>query len=386
MKNNLSFIVLIASVMGFFMFSGICHATLAPVPPSAYFMAGQATITDNHITLDMSGFPNIGGYCTSVMWAFNEGVYPSISQGYGYGQFGCNTYHPTMANAENQFATTGSGEYDLYINWCDTPFDNPVCSSFGGSGGYLWRFILTGTTWHLWTDEPTIYITAPASASTITNLLTDLEVSFSSINHNTFAYMVLEFYDNKIGETSQSYTYAITADNGDFVVPLSTFNFTKNGDWTLRASIEYWGDYGNLIFDLSPSPPYYLTLDIEGLPTPYAFTSFDDWYDTNVSEYEAPSAWTENLVGFLQPMLEKIGEFGNRITDYLNVSDAYDKGFKIGGVFPVVIAYVNKINLFFGGFPIVQFFQWSIVAMVGIFAIKVILKLLSFIPVFGGGG
>jgi hypothetical protein len=88
----------------------------------------------------------------------------------------------------------------------------------------------------------------------------------------------------------------------------------------------------------------------------------------------------------MNPIFEKIGQFGNRINAYLDVSDAKIKGEQIGSVFPVIGAYILKIDLFFGGFPIVQFFKWGILIMIGLFAVKIILKLLAFIPFIGGGG
>ncbi|MCJ7789651.1 MAG: hypothetical protein MUP69_05620, partial [Candidatus Atribacteria bacterium] len=229
---------------------------------------------------------------------------------------------------------------------------------------------------------PAISISSPASGSTITNLSTNLVGSWQGINHEIYPYIWLSFIEPQIYEHSKIYSFEITADSGSFEIPLSNFDFTKNGRWDFRAMAEY---DANTFLDLSPIG-YYLTLDVEGLPSPFYFTNFEDWYHENVDEYADPSAWSSAMVGYLEPIFEKIGEFGNRITDYLDVSNAYERGFEIGGVFPVINAYVSKIDLFFGGFPIVFFFKWVILIMIGLFVVKVILKLLSFIPFFGGGG
>lgn len=227
-----------------------------------------------------------------------------------------------------------------------------------------------------------ITITAPVNGSTITTFATNLEVSWTGIDSDYWTNLKIAFNDYQIGETSKIYDKELDADSGSFSIPLATFEITKNGLWTLSAIVE---NETEINFDIA-NPTYALTFDVEGLATPYAFTGWEDWYDANVENYEAPTEWATAMVGFLEPIFEKIGEFGNRITSYLNISNAYEKGFQIGGVFPVVIAYISKIDLFFGGFPIVQFFQWAILIMIGLFAVKVILKLLSFIPLFGGGG
>lgn len=231
---------------------------------------------------------------------------------------------------------------------------------------------------------PSLTITSPANASTITDDTTNLTFSWSGIDHTEWDDIGLAFNDLKINETSKTFHYTITTDSGSYSIPLSTFEITKNGDWTLRSVVSSTITH-QINFDI-PSVSYGLTFNIPGLPSAYYFTDFDTWYANNVPDYEIPSGWAEAMVGFVQPVFEKIGEFGNRITNYLDVADAGDKGFQIGGIFPVVIAYVNKIDLFFGGFPIVQFFKWGILLMILLFGVKVILKLLSFIPFFGGGG
>lgn len=228
-----------------------------------------------------------------------------------------------------------------------------------------------------------ISVVSPANHSTITDLETNLVVDWSNINHEIYPYIWLSFIDTKIYEHSEIYSFLITEDSGEIEIPLTEFEFSKNGQWDLRAMAEY---DASTFLSLDPVPIYYLILDVEGLPEPYYFTDFDDWYSANVEDYEAPSEWASAMVGYLEPIFEKIGEFGNRVNAYLDTSLAYERGFDIGNVFPVIIAYVGKIDMFFGGFPIVAFFKWLIFIMIGLFAVKVILKLLSFIPFFGGGG
>jgi len=230
--------------------------------------------------------------------------------------------------------------------------------------------------------SPSVFITTPESSSIITEMETELVGGWTNINSSIWKNIKLAFNDLQISETSGIVNIPIDADNGNFSIPLSSFNITNNGGWNLRSIIENDYEYN---FDI-PSVQYNLIFDIEGWQTPYAFTDFETWYSENVEDYEEPSTWAMNLTGSMNPIFEKIGQFGNRINDYLDVSTGYEKGLQIGSVFPVIGAYVLKIDLFFGGFPIVQFFKWGILIMVGLFAVKIILKLLAFIPFIGGGG
>lgn len=227
-----------------------------------------------------------------------------------------------------------------------------------------------------------IFLTAPVSGSTITDDSTELVGGWQNIDSETWTNIRLAFVDLQINETSNVVNVEIDDDNGNFSIPLSEFNVPNNGGWNLRAIVENAQEYN---FDV-PNPTYNLIFDIEGWSEPYAFTDFETWYTENVEDYESPSDWAITMTGFLNPIFEKVGQFGERIEEYLDVSDAYYKGFDIGSVFPVINAYVLKINDFFGGFPIVNFFKWGILIMIGLFAVKIILKLLSFIPWVGGGG
>ena len=229
---------------------------------------------------------------------------------------------------------------------------------------------------------PAVYLTTPVSGSTITDDSTELVGGWTNIDSTTWTNIKISFNDYQITESSGVVNVPITDDYGTFEIPLSDFNIPHNGGWTLATIVENNYEYN---FDIS-NPSYALIFDVEGWEVPYEFTDFETWYDENVEDFDDPSVWAVNLTGFLNPVFEKIGQFGNRINVYLNISDAYAKGVQIGAVFPVIGAYIEKIDLFFGGFPIVQFFKWGILIMVGLFAVKIILKLLAFIPFIGGGG
>jgi hypothetical protein len=248
-----------------------------------------------------------------------------------------------------------------------------------------------GGTWSLSAPPPlpVITITAPATGITITNIATNLVGNWSGINPDIYHNITFYFNSNFIGEQSVAKIIPITNWTGNFSIPLNYFGISTNGQWDLKGSATYANTQLSDMYitpDIISPVGYNLIFDIEGFHTPFTFTDFNTWYSENVLNYEAPSAWASGMMNYLQPILEKIAEFGARIQDYLDTSTAWQRGNSIGSVFPVVNAYILKINIFFGGFPIAQFFQWGILIMIGMFAIKIILKLLSFIPIIGGGG
>ena len=366
MKKSLYFIALIGALLMFLLFPVVSNAVLSGYTQSTNytFVQGLWNTTDDFGATD----------CVQQIFF---GTYPDdSSMQANNGPMGCsNLYQSGVWNAY-----VGVGDYFLILRTDDNSikkYYGPLTCTSSGSCTIAPR---TG-----WVDYPApvgIFLTSPASASTITDDTTELVGTWSGINSDIWTDLKIAFNDLQIGETSKIVYVPITADSGSFSITLSDFEITKNGVWTLTAIFENQYEYN---FDIA-NPIYALTFNITGLPTPYAFTDFDDWYTANVENYETPSAWASSMIGFLQPIFEKVGEYGNRIENYLDISEAYDKGFSIGGVFPVVIAYVEKIDLFFGGFPITQFFKWIIIAMIGLFGVKAILKLLSFIPFFGGSG
>lgn len=355
------FYALIASVMSFLIFSDVCYAVIDAEGIASVSSAGILDITDIAIFGEWPRLCNI--------W-HKFGQYPniirSISSGFGI----CSGLTPT--NLETGIQPDDNGWHWVRICNYDPVTDCHYYPDLYRIGDHNWA-----------SDEPSLLtIISPENGSTITDLSTNLVVDWSNIDHTYWTDIKIAFNDYLIGETSKIYDYTINADSGEFSIPLSIFGISKNGYWTFNSVVE---NATEINFDV-PNPAYGLTFNVVGLPTPYAFTDFDTWYSENVSDYETPSVWAKAMVGFLQPIFEKVGEFGNRITSYLNILTAYEKGFSIGSVFPVVIAYIGKIDLFFGGFPIMQFFQWAILIMIGLFSVKIILKLLSFIPFFGGGG
>jgi hypothetical protein len=241
-------------------------------------------------------------------------------------------------------------------------------------------------TWYSGTGQH-VSISAPVLGSVATSTANYLTGTWSGIDTAIFKNLTLYFTNTYTGESATAQIVETPASSGSFSIPLRDFDFSSNGTWNLKTNATYKNtQLSDMIITSDLTIGYYLILDFPGLHTPYTFTDFVTWYHANVTNYSDPTDWATAMVGYLQPVLQKIAEFGARITDYLDITTSYQKGKDLGSVLPVVNAYVEKINIFFGGFPIVQFFQWGVLLMMGLFAVKFILKLLAFIPFFGGSG
>jgi hypothetical protein len=370
MKKSKHFIALFGAVALFFLFPAISYAGYydtydCPTPISTYTISAEGSFEYTGGKLHPE---NSVVYFGEVKGAYGA---PSVLKG----DDAVSDFYPSTPFDVSKLEAFGDGDYTMLL--CPTY----GCSTENPCEGYIALNVLAGV-WNGIPSEPAINILTPETGTTITDTSTLLTGEWISIDSTTWTDIKIVFNDYQISGSSKIVYVALDADDGDFSIPLSDFEITNNGGWTLTAIVENEYEYN---FDI-PNPTYALIFDVDGLPTPYAFTGFEDWYDTNVPNYEEPSDWALNMIGFLQPIFEKVGEYGNRIETYLDITEAYEKGFQIGGVFPIVIVYVEKIDLFFGGFPIAQFFKWIVIVMIGLFGVKTILKLLSFIPFFGGSG
>lgn len=368
MKKNLYFIALLSLLCIFLTKADISFADIEQGSFTLYSNGSWITTYPN--------FTNFGDNCNFYIY---EGEYPDTSTPAGTGSGGCLPYPDSLWGALAQ--EDGTYWQHLVV----------TSGTFSGHDYYYANFYRTNGVWD--TTEPIavsiISITNPASTSIITDTATNLVGNWANIDPDIYHNITLYFNSNFIGEQSVAKVIPITNSTGTFSFALSYFGISANGQWDLKGSATYANTQLSDMYitpDLISPADYNLIFDVAGFHTPYAFTDFDTWYSANVTNYETPSAWASGMIGYLQPILEKIAEFGARIQDYLDTSTAWQRGNDIGSVFPVINAYILKINIFFGGFPIAQFFQWGILIMIGMFAIKIILKLLSFIPVIGGGG
>jgi hypothetical protein len=235
----------------------------------------------------------------------------------------------------------------------------------------VWSFIPTG---------PTLTITSPANNSTITSNTTTITGNYAALNSGLlgYGYLHIWLYNTNTQEHSETKTLLITGSAGDFNFPASVFAVTENGNWVLKANQE-WD--ANTFVDLTPDPTITFDFNISGNATAYNFTDWTTWYTANAAGgYTTPSDWATSLTNFIQPIFTNAYEFANRTLKYFNADTAYAKGNQIGIIFPTTQAYINKINIFFGGFPLIQFFEFTVVVMLGVFIVRTIFK---FIPFFG---
>jgi hypothetical protein len=244
--------------------------------------------------------------------------------------------------------------------------------------------------------EPRIIGLLPASATEITSPETTLTIKYQNFDWNTYDGFIVNFKDNKIGAVAQSQQFLAEDLNpsgtGQVEINLQNFEIDTNGAWyltglafgthldieagmylTTRGYIDFWSD--ELV-----ETPYYLLINISELPAPYTFTEPNDWYSANSERFATATPFFTSFVGLLSPIFEKVGDFGTRVQNMFDQKEAYDKGFALGEVFPLINGYVQKIDLFFGGFPLVAFFKYLILIMLAIFIVRAVMK---FIPFFG---
>jgi hypothetical protein len=229
-----------------------------------------------------------------------------------------------------------------------------------------------------------LIISAPATAAEITDNSTHLVGSYSDLDASSYGYGFLKIWLQNLNslERSQQYEIQLTAISGTFDFPVSNFSITQNGNWNVAAEQNYLDNNGQeLSIDLSPVPAYVLDFNVEGNSAPYAFTDWNNWYLTNAAGgYSTPSDFANSIEGFFQPIFTNVYGFANNTLPYFNAITAYNNGQSIGSVFPIAQAYLNNIDIFFGGFPLVPFFEFMVVIMMGIFIVRTIFK---FIPFFG---
>lgn len=237
---------------------------------------------------------------------------------------------------------------------------------------------------------------APDSGTEITDFESNLTIQYKYFDWEVHNGFIVNFKDSKIGGLANSVLFEKDdldpSGTGQEIINLADFGIDSNGRWdltglgfgtkidiqggmflTTRGYIDFWTD--QLVLD-----PYYLIINVEGLPDFYVFTDASTWYGVNVDRFDDPTAFFTSVVGLMTPTFEKLGEFGRRTSGLLDANESYDRGYSLGEVFPLINAYIKKIDLFFGGFPLASFFKYLILLMFAGFIIRTILK---FIPTLG---
>ena len=326
-----------------------------------------------------------GSDCTyTALYAFQLGYYPSHNQPSLDYVSGLNSFYENFSGRCGQHVA-------MHTELAGKPAGNYVITDPAGCPQYNnWTpsyciFYWDGTTANMnncsiTPTTPTLTISGPASGTTITSNSTTLSGNYYALSLGIYGYGYLHItlQNAANGLYSTQYSITLSGRTGSFSIPLSTFGITENGTWNLKAEQEL---DANTYVDLTSTPPYNLVFNVSGNSTPYVFSNFNTWYSSNAAGgYTAPSDWATSLTSFIQTIFVNAGEFVNNTLKYFNSTDFYDKGNQLGLVFPTTQAYLNKINIFFGGFPLIQFFEMLTFVMLGIFIVRTIFK---FIPFFG---
>ena len=240
--------------------------------------------------------------------------------------------------------------------------------------------------------QPDIYAVDPASGSTIT----DLESTF------TFGWDDIENYDilnigfnNRLTGLSSDYlTYDISDLTGvSTSISFDAFGIDKNGDWFFQGYLStttaevyggsaFTGRYiTNTTDDLAYTDDYYFIFNIAGFETIFEMPDFEGWYAINSTRYDSPTDMFVGITGLFGPIFSKIGEFGQRIDNYFDLTEAYASGYDFGKSIPIFGYYLEQVHFFIGGFPFMKWLLIILLFFVGIFLFRFVLK---FIPTLGG--
>lgn len=337
-----------------------------------YFNVGGYPVVD---VMGMWDTPEIPGECTDQY----SGGNPMEIDDYILDRWG--------GPAQLEYMQTGDRDYTLCFRLIATPNERYLFEGFNRTNS-IWTYNV------LFPLE--IKGISPESETEITDLNTNLTIQYKNFDWDIYAGFVVNFRDLKLGVASNSKQFL--ADNldpsgtGTEIINLQDFGIDTNGSWALtglgfgshldieggmflttRGYVDFWTD--ELVLE-----PYSLIFNVEGLPSPYTFTNPNDWYSANQERFDTPTAFFTSTTGFMAPLFENISDFALRLQNMFNKKEAYDRGFALGEVFPLINAYIQKIDLFFGGFPLASFFKYLILVMLAIFLIRIIFK---FIPFFG---
>jgi hypothetical protein len=225
-----------------------------------------------------------------------------------------------------------------------------------------------------------VYGISPASGTEITSTSTGFSFGWEGLDPEKYEGFTLNFREKNTGIVVKQKIFFTSSISGATTTPLVNFEFDKNSDYYLESAGILVSDYYRVeAYNDLVSPDYFLTINFEGLSPVFEMTDFETWYGVN-SKFATPTAIFTSITGFLSPVFSKLGEFGARTTDFFDIADAYTRGYNLGLIFPTFSQYVDEIEVFMGGFPIVKLFLIALIVLLGIFAIKLIMK---FIPFFG---
>ena len=223
--------------------------------------------------------------------------------------------------------------------------------------------------------ELRVFGVSPASGGTATSTEGNFIVGWEGWDfENIYEDFVFSFLEKNTGILTGTKIFEPTTETGTTTLNFLDFNFDKNGDYYLHAKArsplyEYTAYYtGDLV-----SPEWWIRFNVEGWEEIFEMPEFENWYSTH-SKFATSTAIFTGITTFLAPIFNKIGEFGDKVVEFLNLEEAYDRGYELGKIIPTFRHYVSGIEVFFGGFPIIQIFLAFMVILLGIFVVRLILS------------
>jgi len=225
-----------------------------------------------------------------------------------------------------------------------------------------------------------VYGISPVSGTEVTATSTDFTFGWQGLDPDKYEGFTLNFREKNTGLVVKQKIFFTSATSGVEAIPLFDFEFDKKSDYYLESGGILVSDYYRVeAYNDLVSPDYFLTINFAGLSPVFEMSNFATWYGEN-SKFATPTAIFTSITGFLAPVFSKLGEFGARTSEFFNKEDAYARGYALGLIFPTFNQYIDEIEVFMGGFPIIKLFLVSLIVLLGIFIIKLIMK---FIPFFG---
>lgn len=221
--------------------------------------------------------------------------------------------------------------------------------------------------------ELRVWGVSPESGTTATSTATNFTIGWEGFDfEDIYTDFVFSFYEENTEIIVGSVIYTPTTTAGTYTLPFSSFGFDKNGKYYLKAKARspLWEYTAYYTSDLV-SPEWWINFNVSGWEAVFEMPEFESWY-ASTSKFATSTAIFTGITTFLSPIMNKLGEFGNKVVEFLDLEEAYDRGYDLGKIIPTFRHYVSGIEVFFGGFPIIQIFLAFIVILLGVFVVRLI--------------
>ena len=230
--------------------------------------------------------------------------------------------------------------------------------------------------------ELRVFGVSPASGGTATSTEGNFIVGWEGWDfEDIYQDFVFSFLEKNTGILTGTKIFEPMTEAGTTTLNFLDFGFDKNGDYYFHAKARSYLDSNYTAYYTSDlvSPEWWIRFNVEGWEEIFEMPVFETWYSEN-SKFATPTAMFTMLTNLWTPIFNKLGEFGSKVVAYLNLEEAYDRGYDLGKIIPTYTQYITAIEPFFGGFPLTTMFTSFLAILLGIFIGRLILK---FIPGLG---